>query len=189
MRTSRTLATKTVGAYASALFEAAQADGAVDQIALQLDAVARLMRGTAPLRDALRDSHVAVADRVKMVEGVFAGLNPAIVKTLGVMVERGDLDLLSRVIGEFGTIAEERRGIVAVNVTTAVELTDALRESLTTKLSADLGTGVVLRETVDASIIGGLIVDAHGKRIDASIASQLESARRVLSTAHTGGEA
>lgn len=189
MRTSRTLAAKTVGAYANALFEAALADNVVDAVAMQLDAVARLLRGNAPLRDALRDSHVAIATRVKMVEDVLSGLNGAVVKTVGVMVERGDLELLSRVIDAFGSVAEERRGIVAVDVTTAVELTDTLRASLTSKLAADLGRDVVLREKVDASIIGGLIVDAHGKRIDASIASQLENARRVLSTAHTGGEA
>ena len=78
--------------------------------------------------------------------------------------------------------------MVAVDVTTAVELSDALRESISAKLAADLGKGVVLRETVDPSIIGGIVISTHGHRIDASLASQLENARLVLS-AHTGGEA
>ena len=78
---------------------------------------------------------------------------------------------------------------MAVLVTTAVELTESLRESITKKLAADLGKGVVLREKVDPAIIGGIVFSTHGQRIDASIASQLENARGVLSTAHTGGEA
>ena len=189
MRISRTLANKYVAAYSDALFEATQAAGTVDECAVQLDAVVRLIRSNAPLRDAMRDSHVPAATRASMVGEVLAGLDTAVVKTVAVMVERGDLDLLSRVATKFAQEAEERRGIVAVNVTTAVELSDDLRESLKKKLAADLGKNVVLRERVDAAIIGGVVIDAHGKRIDASIASQLESARRVLSTAHTGGEA
>ena len=120
---------------------------------------------------------------------MFAGLNPALVSTLAVMAERGNFDLLSGVVEEYGHVAEERRGVVAVDVTTAVELSESLRESITNKLAADLGKGVVLREKVDPAIIGGIVFSTHGQRIDASIASQLENARGVLSTAHTGGEA
>jgi len=189
MRTSRALAKQIVGAYAGVLFDAAAADGAVDDVYMQLDAALRLSRGYAPLRDAMLDDSASGASRASQAKNVFAGLNPALVETLAVMADRGNFDLLSSVVEEYNTIAEEKRGIVAVDVTTAVELSDALRESITNKLAADLGKGVVLREKVDAGIIGGIVFSAHGQRVDASIASQLENARMVLSTAHTGGEA
>ena len=56
------------------------------------------------------------------------------------------------------------------------------------KLSADLGHGVRLNESVDASILGGFIISTHGKRMDASVKTQLNHARQVLKTASTGGE-
>ncbi|HEY5540644.1 MAG TPA: ATP synthase F1 subunit delta [Coriobacteriia bacterium] len=189
MRTSRALAKQIVATYASVLFDAAEASEDVDNVSTQLDAVARLVRGHAPLRDALRDDSVASTQRAQTARDVFAGLHPALVDTLAVMVERDNFDLLSSVVEEYGRVSEERRGIVAVDVTTAVELTDALRQSITAKLSADLGKGVALREKVDPAIIGGIVISTHGHRIDASIASQLEAARIVLSTAPTGGEA
>jgi F-type H+-transporting ATPase subunit delta len=119
---------------------------------------------------------------------VFAGLQPSLVATIAVLVERGDFGLLPSLVDAFDEIAEERRCVIAVDVTTAVELSDPLRESIKAKIAADLGKDVVLRETVDPSIIGGIVISTHGHRIDASLASQLESARLVLS-AHTGGEA
>jgi F-type H+-transporting ATPase subunit delta len=189
MRTSRALAKQIVATYASVLFDAADAAGAVDEVSTQLDAVARLVRGQAPLRDALLDDSVAGAQRAEMARKVFAGLNPSLVDTIAIMVERDNFDLLSSVIEQFAAVAEQRRGVVSVDVTTAVELTDALRESISAKLAADLGKTVVLRETVDPGIIGGIVISTHGHRIDASIASQLEAARTVLSTAPTGGEA
>ena len=188
MPTSRMLAKQVVAIYADVLFDAADAVGAVDGVYTQLDAALRLVRGHAPLRDAMADDAVPGTRRAAVAREVFAGLQPSLVATIAVMVEREDFGLLAQLVEAFDEIAEERRGVVAVDVTTAVELSDALRESISAKLAADLGKGVVLRETVDPAIIGGIVISTHGHRIDASLASQLESARLVLS-AHTGGEA
>ncbi len=188
MPTSRMLAKQVVATYAGVLFDAADSAGAVDDVYTQLDAALRLVRSHAPLRDAMADDSVPGARRAGVAREVFAGLQPSLVSTLAVMVERNDFGLLANLVEAFDEISEERRGVVAVDVTTAVELSDALRESISAKLAADLGKGVVLRETVDPSIIGGIVISTHGHRIDASLASQLENARLVLS-AHTGGEA
>ena len=188
MPTSRMLAKQVVATYASVLFDAAQSEGAVDDVYTQLDAALRLARSHAPLRDAMADDALSGERRATMAREVFAGLQPTLVATIAIMAERSDFGLLSSVVEAFDEIAEERRGVVAVDVTTAVELSDSLRESISAKLATDLGKGVVLRETVDPSIIGGIVISTHGHRIDASLASQLESARQVLS-AHTGGEA
>ena len=189
MRTSRALAKQIVGTYAGVLLDASSADDSVDAVYSQLDAVLRLVRSHAPLRDALLDDSVQAEQRAKVARDVFAGLNPALVDTLAIMAERGNFDLLSSLVEAYDALAEEKRGIVAVDVTTAVALSETLRESITNKLAADMGSGVVLREKVDPAIIGGIVLSTHGHRIDASIASQLENARLVLSTAHTGGEA
>ena len=189
MRTSRTLAKRIVATYAGVLLDAADATGTVDAVSMQLDAVARLVRGQAPLRDALLDDSVAGEQRAKIAREVFGGLEPALVDVLALMVERDNFDLLSSIIEEYARAAEERRGVISVDVTTAVALSESLRESITAKLAADMGKGVVLREKVDPAIIGGIVISTHGHRIDASISSQLEAARSVLSTAPTGGEA
>ena len=84
--------------------------------------------------------------------------------------------------------AEEKLGVAVVDVTTVVALDDHLREVITEKLSADLGKKVVLREHIDASILGGIIMSTNGKRIDASVASELEHARIVLKEENDGGE-
>ena len=69
-----------------------------------------------------------------------------------------------------------------------LELDDRLREVITKKAEADLGTNVVLREHIDKSLLGGILMSANGKRIDASVLSQLESARNVLKLSTDGGE-
>ena len=66
-----------------------------------------------------------------------------------------------------------RVGSEAVSYThLVVELDDHLREVITKKAEADLGTNVVLREHIDKSLLGGILMSANGKRIDASVLSR-----------------
>jgi F-type H+-transporting ATPase subunit delta len=189
MRTSRAQIKQIIATYARALFEAADAASAVDTLGGQLTDAASTIRGHMELRDSLAGEAIPAPPRASIAREVFASLHPALVGTLGVMAERGDISLLPSVVEEYGRVAEEARDTVTAEVVTVVELTDALREAITGKLAADLGKKVVLREKVDPSIIGGIIISTHGQRIDASMASQLAAARRTLSTAHTGGDA
>jgi F-type H+-transporting ATPase subunit delta len=189
MRTSRAAAKEIIAKVGSVLYDAVAADNAVDEVSMQLEAVLRLVRSSSPLRNVLTNDSIESTRRAQTAREVFAGLHPALVDTLAVVVERNFFDLLPGMVDAFGDIAEERRGAVAVDVTTAVELTETLRQAISAKLSADFGQTVVLREKVDPAIVGGIVISAHGRRVDASIASQLEAARVVLSTAHTGGEA
>ena len=164
------------------------ADDAVDAVGSQLEDVARIVRGHAELRDALLGDVIPAQSKGDIAREVFATMHPAVAATLGVMAERGNVDLLSSVVDTYTAVAEEKRNRVAIEVTTVVELTDALREAITSKFAADLGKEVALREKVDPAIIGGIIIKTSGRKIDASIASQLEAARVTLSTAHTGGD-
>ena len=47
---------------------------------------------------------------------------------------------------------------------------------------------VYKRQHLDASLLGGILMSVGGKRIDASVVSQLENARTVLKQSMDGGE-
>lgn len=189
MRTSRTLAKQIIATYADVLFEAAQAENAVDVVGGQLADVVRTVRGHTQLRDTLAEEAYPAENRVAIVREVFSAMQPALLSMLAILVEREDMELLGAVSEAYAAVAEERRGIVTVDVTTVVELDDALRGAIKAKLAADTGKEIVLREKVDRSIIGGIVIKMHGTSLDASISSQLENARVTLSNAHTGGDA
>jgi F-type H+-transporting ATPase subunit delta len=189
MRTSRALAKQVIATYADVLFEAASAEKAVDLVGAELTEAVRTVRGHAQLRDTLVEDVLPAENRVAIAREVFSAMRPVVVSTLAVMIERGDFELLSSVSEAYAAVAEAKRDLVTVDVTTAVSLDDALRGAIKNKLSADLGKDVALREKVDPSIIGGIVIQMHGNRLDASVASQLEAARVTLSNAHTGGDA
>ena len=191
MPTNRLVAKETVDTYAQVLLDAANAAGGQDavlEVRDQLEVVMRALRSNIDLQVALAEKAYTPEQREELVRNVFTGMNPVLVDVLLVMSERDDLELANRVYAAFDGLIEEKLGVVVVDVTTAVPLDDALRETISNKAAQDLGKKVVLRERVDKSILGGIIMSANGRRIDASVTSQLDHARNVLKQTTDGGE-
>jgi F-type H+-transporting ATPase subunit delta len=65
-------------------------------------------------------------------------------------------------------------------VTSAKALTKGQAEKLAATLKAQVGKAVTIKETVDASIIGGLIVKVGSKMIDTSIKSKLNALQNTM---------
>lgn len=188
MPTDRNLVKREVATYAQVLLEATRDEDKVHEVEAELSDVVTIVRANTELRDALEDRTIEGAVRAEIVKGVFRDYDPCLVSVLAIMAERADIELLSRMNEEYIVMAEEATNTVVVDVTTVVALTDELRATIKKKLSAGFdGKVVVLREHIDRSILGGIVMSAHGKRIDASASSQLEHARVVLSTV-SGGE-
>ena len=191
MPTNRHVQKEKVATYASVLLDAALAAGGQDavlEVRDQAERIIRIMRSNMDLSSSLQDSSYTPEQRNSLARNVFAQVHPVLIDVLAVMAERGDFALLSRVWESYGEQVERKLNVTVVDVTTVVPLDDHLREVITKKSEADLGTKVVLRESIDKSLIGGILMSANGKRIDASMTSQLEAARNVLKHSTDGGE-
>lgn len=191
MPTNRLAEKEKVQTYAAVLLQGALAEGgqsAAMAVRDQMDQVVRIIRSNPKLAEALKNMAYSAEERNALVRGVFADCDPVLVDALAVMAERGETDLFGRVCSSFEDAIQRELNVTIVDVTTAIALDDHLREIITTKTAKDLGTDVVLREHIDKSILGGIIMSANGKQIDASVLSKLEAARSVLKTSADGGE-
>lgn len=183
MPTNRLIVKEQVATYAQVLFDAANDAGGQDsvlEVREQLKQIVALIREDVDLQEALKDTGLTAEQRESVARGVFAQLNAALVEVLAVMAGRNEIDLLTRVQGDFEKLLGDKLNLCVVDVTTAVELDDHLRELIKEKAAKELGKNIVLNERVDKSILGGVIMSANGERIDASISSQIENARETL---------
>lgn len=181
---------ETVSTYARVLFDLAAVSDAFDAVDEGLKAVVKAVRGNVDLREALLDTGVPAEKKRDIMRAIFGDVVvPEVVAITGIMVERGQTDLLGQVSTEYERLVEERRGVVVAEVTTAVPLSDALRARVVDRLAAATGRTVSLRERVDPGIVGGIIIKLAGRVLDGSVTTQLRELRQVLSTAHQGGDA
>jgi F-type H+-transporting ATPase subunit delta len=181
MPTDRVAQRKASVIYAETLLAAAQSAGTVFEVSGQLVELLRVINANIELREALADSALPATGRREITQEVLSDFDPALKAVIGVVIERNDLGLLHKINEAYIDAAEQALAAVIIDVTTAVELDDDLRNAIRTKFSAQFASDVLLREHLNPAIIGGIILSAHGKRIDASVVSQLEQARITLS--------
>ena len=141
---------------------------------------------TRALMEAARSVGRANADLVQWQHA--RKFSPEVLETLAAMQREDDLDLVSQVAKQYKEYLDAEDKTVSVTVTTAVPLDDDLREKVRAKAEADLKAPVYLVERVDPSIIGGIMLEARGKRYDASVRAQLANIRKTLSSSFIGGE-
>ena len=141
---------------------------------------------TRALMEAARFEGRANADLVQWQHA--RKFSPEVLETLAAMQRADDLDLVAQVAKQYKEYLDAEDKTVSVTVTTAVPLDDDLREKVRAKAEADLKAPVYLVERVDPSIIGGIMLEARGKRHDASVRAQLANIRKTLSSSFIGGE-
>ena len=183
MPTNRLVVKEQIATYTSLLFEAARNDGGQEgvlQVIVQAEEIIKAMRGNAELDGALKDPGFTPEQKATLARNVFEGANPALVSAIALMAERGELEYLPRVVEGLIDDMASKLNLMIVDVTTAVELDDHLRDLIKKKAATELGKDIVLNERVDKSILGGIIMSTKDERIDASLLTQVEKTREAL---------
>ncbi len=183
MATDRLVEQGKVQVYVDTLFNAANDAGGVEEVVAVRNQIAQLRHliyADMDLSLALTNATYTPEQRYGLAKAVFADCAAALCETLAVMAEQGDIDLLGQIYHAYEDVMADRLKTCVVDVTTVVALDDGLRELIAKKAEAELGCKAVLNESIDESILGGIIMSVNGMRIDASVLSQLNHARYVL---------
>lgn len=150
--------------------------GALDRIATDLEGVLDLWRHDEGFRFFVADPRLAAVDQRNGAFAVLerAGIGTEVRNLVGVLITNRRLGQLAAVAAAFGVKLAERRGQQVAEVTTAHALSDTQRAQITARLTEAGYSGVRLRETLDTTILGGLIVRIGSRLYDNSIKSKLQ---------------
>jgi len=112
----------------------------------------------------------------QMIEKLFRGkISDLLVDAIQVMNRKGRLALLRPMAAVLRQLVQNAQGFVDVKVESAVQLPDAIRGGLQEWLQGYTGKKPVLLESVDPSLLGGLIVRIGDEKFDMSVSTRLES--------------
>jgi F-type H+-transporting ATPase subunit delta len=166
--------------YAEAAFQLAMRDDALDAYADGLDLAVRMLASDAA-RDIVRNPARPLRERLEFVNGMLQPRVPEpVLKLVGLLVQRGRVDQLPRIAGDYHRLLNTQRSVVEALATSAMPLTADETEALQRKVAQMTGRTVDLRVAVDESLIGGLIVRVGDTLYDASVRGRLERLRDRL---------
>ncbi len=170
------------GRYASALYDLADQEKAVDSVAGQLASFEALLAGSDDLSELVRNPVFSAEDQVRAVGAV---LDKAKISGLGanfirLVASKRRLFAIRGMIDAYRAIVADKRGEVTAQVTVAEALSDKNKASVQSALNTATGKKVSLVEKVDPSIIGGLIVKMGSKMVDSSVRTKLNSIKHAM---------
>lgn len=164
-----------VDAYASALFEVARAEGALDTVEEELFRVARTLEGSDELRSTLTDQAIPVEMRQGIVEQLLGDrASPVTTSLVSFVVGAGRARDLPAIIDRLVEEAADQRDEVVAEVRSAVQLDDEQKTRLAAALSEQTKKKVSVKVIVDPTVLGGLIATIGDTVIDGSIRHRLD---------------
>ncbi len=170
------------GRYASALFELANEQKAVETVESDLEQLGEAVTASADLAALIRNPQISRDAAAKALNGVarLLSLSQLTQNFLGVLAQNRRLAKLPDMVRAFATIAAAARGEVTAQVTSAHPLTASQLKTLAAKLSSREGKDVTIKSHVDSEILGGLVVRIGSQQIDSSIRTRLNSLAQAM---------
>jgi F-type H+-transporting ATPase subunit delta len=166
--------------YANALFEAAQEKGRLEAVREELQAFAEAVEQVPQLRELLVNPQLDSRAKVDALGAVLADADELVRNFLLLVAEKGRANQLTEIVREFEALVAAEEGILDVELTTAVELSDDEATKLLGQIEQVSGRRLRARREVDPKLIGGFVLRAGSHRADASIRGRLERLRREL---------
>jgi F-type H+-transporting ATPase subunit delta len=166
--------------YANALFEAAQEKGRLETVREELQAFAEAVEQVPQLRELLVNPQLDSRAKVDALGAVLADADELVRNFLLLVAEKGRANQLTEIVREFEALVAAEEGILDVELTTAVELSDDEATKLLGQIEQVSGRRLRARREVDPKLIGGFVLRAGSHRADASIRGRLERLRREL---------
>jgi F-type H+-transporting ATPase subunit delta len=163
------------GRYATALFELASEEGKATEVERDLNAFQAAIDSSDDLLRLVKSPVFSADDQVAAVSAIVEkmGLGATTANFIKLVAKNRRLLALPDMVKAYRAILADARGEISAEVTSAEPLKPEQLSRLKDELRSALGRDVRLTETVDADILGGLIVKAGSKMVDSSLRTKL----------------
>ena len=170
------------GRYATAAFELARDENALDSLAGDLAALKAMLESSPDLTRLVRSPAFSREEQAKGMDSVLrtANASPLARKLVLLLTRKRRLFILADVIRAYDALLARHRGEVAASVTSARTLSAAEAEELRNVLKENLGREPKLELKVDPSLLGGLVLRIGSRMIDSSLRTKLDGLRIAM---------
>ncbi len=165
--------------YAQAAFDIAQASDSMQEWDEQLSMLAQAS-GVPEFALLMQAPEINPEERSKALDSVLPSLSDGARNLLMLIAKRGAVKVLPQVYSRFQELSDAAQGVVRVQVTSAIELTDADRKRITEQLATSLGKEVRITTAVKPALLGGLVIRVGDRVIDASAQQRLQALKGTL---------
>lgn len=166
--------------YAKSLIDLAQEQNKLELVFEDMKMLDNICKTNREFANVLKSPIIKEDKKNQIIESVTAGrinsLTSSFIKLLGTKSREANLpEIISAFIEQYNVV----KGIHKVKLTSAVELSEDLKNDFINKIKAAEGIKTIELETiVDEDIVGGFILEMEGKLADGSIRRDLNDVQK-----------
>ena len=168
--------------YSKALLSAAR--DRIEVVVDEFEAIVKECLDRFPqLEAALASPRINEEDKDAMLDRIFGGkVDTTLLNFLKILSRRRRLGALRAIQKAVAALRDEQLGRLAVIVTSSQPLSDDQRRDIVARLRETFGKEVSLKEKVDASLLGGIILRVGDRVYDGSVRGKLQVKRRSVAS-------
>ncbi len=168
--------------YAQALFEIAKDDNGLTALEADTNALAAALADSPELAAMIASPVVAREDQANAMAAISKAMNlsQVMANTIALMAAKRRLFVLPQLVTDLKARIAVEKGEVTADVVSATKLTAAQASKLAATLKTRVGKDVILNTSVDATLIGGLIVKLGSTMIDTSVKARLAALQNAM---------
>jgi ATP synthase F1 delta subunit len=166
--------------YARSLFEVADEHDKLDDVRDQLGELADAIGDSKELQTFFFSPYFSTDEKKDGLDKAVSGMDETLRNFVGLLLENHRMPVIFRVRREYDSLWEDAHKLLAVQITSAVELDPSVAQRVGDEIGRQTGRTVELTSTVDPEVLGGIVVRVGNSIIDASIRTRLENLRKQV---------
>ena len=166
--------------YGKALFLVSEEDGSTEKVMNDIKVARAVFSKNPDYAKLLNTPALPKSERVYLVDKAFSSLDLSLVNLIKILTEKRLANEFCAIADAYLALYDESRGIERVEAVTAVPLTPEQEKALAKRLGDATGKTVIVKNTVDASILGGVKLRYSGFQLDGTIKTRLDKFEDAL---------
>ena len=173
------------GRYATALFELALDNKAVDAVKADLDKFEALLNESPELLRLVRSPVFGAEEQTRALAAVLdkVGIKGLTANFLRLVASNRRLFSVRDMIRAFRKLVARHKGEATADITVAEKLSDAHLRELKGALKSVTGKDVLVDVVIDPAIIGGIVVKLGSRMVDSSLRTKLNAIKHAMKEA------
>jgi ATP synthase F1 delta subunit len=169
--------------YARSLFEVAQEQDKLDVVRDQIGEFADALDRSRELQTFFFSPYFSTEEKKQGLDKAVEGEDDVVRNFLAVLIENHRMPALFRIRRELDAMWREVNKLLPVQVTSAVELDEAVTRQIGEEIGRQTGRKVELSTNVDPDVLGGIVLRVGNSILDASIRTRLDRLRKQVARA------
>ncbi len=166
--------------YGRSLFEVAMEHDKLDMVREEIGQFADALDGERGLQTFFFSPYFSTDEKKDGLAKAVTDADEVVVNFLQLLIEKHRVPAIFRIRRELDRLWREENKLLPVQVTSAIELDDALVKNLGETIGEKTGRKVDLTAIVEPDILGGIVLRVGNSILDASIANRLEVLRKQV---------